>query len=410
MVQKLSNQHKGDDFEKLVFKKLKELIEKQDIPGVSRYNEIFLHKQYASKTAPEVMLNPDITIEIYPNSEKKVWSNLIVIECKNHKRKIDNSIYREFVGNLSDYPRSGIRGIMISSKGFTQQVITLARKDNIALVVLSEESDWETFVWRQINRFEQDQFKYRVLIGEASTNSPIVYCESSFITISDLLQECGIPMSKALCIPFIGDDDICKKVNSILQETKFMIKESFINRCISLIAPDYKFDFVEMQEDYLGKCDFKKHLITINSTLNEHRRNFTIAHELGHIVLHSHIVENLSSVEDRENDMNMITNESAKSRMEYQANTFASFLLMPEKTFYIEVDKLFKEKRITTGKLYHDYQLCNIHDCDFVVGALSYKFNVSKEAVIVRLKRAKLYIEGDRCNPLKEHLRHCKWW
>lgn len=41
MVQKLSNQHKGDDFEKLVFKKLKELIEKQDIPGVSRYNEIF---------------------------------------------------------------------------------------------------------------------------------------------------------------------------------------------------------------------------------------------------------------------------------------------------------------------------------------------------------------------------------
>lgn len=149
------------------------------------------------------MLNPDITIEIYPNSEKKVWSNLIVIECKNHKRKIDNSIYREFVGNLSDYPRSGIRGIMISSKGFTRQVITLARKDNIALVVLSEESDWETFVWRQINRFEQDQFKYRVLIGEASTNSPIVYCESSFITISDLLQECGISMSKALCIPLL---------------------------------------------------------------------------------------------------------------------------------------------------------------------------------------------------------------
>ena len=57
MAKKLSNQHKGDSFEKLVFAKLKELIENQDIPGVSRYNEIFLHKQYASKTAPDIMLN-----------------------------------------------------------------------------------------------------------------------------------------------------------------------------------------------------------------------------------------------------------------------------------------------------------------------------------------------------------------
>lgn len=43
MVSKSSNQHKGDSFEKLVFAKLKELIESQDVPGISRYNEIFLH-------------------------------------------------------------------------------------------------------------------------------------------------------------------------------------------------------------------------------------------------------------------------------------------------------------------------------------------------------------------------------
>lgn len=44
-------------------------------------------------------------------------------------------MYREFVGNLSDYPRSGVRGMMISSVGFTQQVIRLAQSDNIALAV-----------------------------------------------------------------------------------------------------------------------------------------------------------------------------------------------------------------------------------------------------------------------------------
>ena len=410
MAKKFNNQHKGDYFENLVFKKLKELIKNQDIPGVSRYNEIFLHKQYASKTAPDVMLNPDITIEVYSNSNKETWSNLLVVECKNHGRKIDNSIYREFVGNLSDYPRSGVRGIMVSSAGFTQQVITLAQSDNIALVVLSEQSDWETIIWRKINSFEQHQFGHKVLTGEASTSYPIVYSGNSFVTVSDLLQECGIPMSKALHIPCMEDNVICKKVEDILQNTKYLIKENFIDCCFSLIAPNYKFDFVEMQEDCLGKCDFKEHVITINSSLSKHRQNFTIAHELGHIALHSSIVENLFSIEDRESDKNTIISKSIYGRMEYQANTFASYLLMPNIPFMAEVNKLFKENWITTGRLYHDYQPCNIRDCNVVVGALSSKFNVSQEAVIVRLKRANLYIEGERCNPLHEHMRRNSWW
>ena len=410
MAKKFNNQHKGDYFENLVFKKLKELIKNQDIPGVSRYNEIFLHKQYASKTAPDVMLNPDITIEVYSNSNKETWSNLLVVECKNHGRKIDNSIYREFVGNLSDYPRSGVRGIMVSSAGFTQQVITLAQSDNIALVVLSEQSDWETIIWRKINSFEQHQFGHKVLTGEASTSYPIVYSGNSFVTVSDLLQECGIPMSKALHIPFMEDNVICKKVEDILQNTKYLIKENFIDCCFSLIAPNYKFDFVEMQEDCLGKCDFKEHVITINSSLSKHRQNFTIAHELGHIALHSSIVENLFSIEDRESDKNTIISKSIYGRMEYQANTIASYLLMPNIPFMAEVNKLFKENWITTGRLYHDYQPCNIRDCNVVVGALSSKFNVSQEAVIVRLKRANLYIEGERCNPLHEHMRRNSWW
>ena len=410
MAKKFNNQHKGDYFENLVFKKLKELIKNQDIPGVSRYNEIFLHKQYASKTAPDVMLNPDITIEVYSNSNKETWSNLLVVECKNHGRKIDNSIYREFVGNLSDYPRSGVRGIMVSSAGFTQQVITLAQSDNIALVVLSEQSDWETIIWRKINSFEQHQFGHKVLTGEASTSYPIVYSGNSFVTVSDLLQECGIPMSKALHIPFMEDNVICKKVEDILQNTKYLIKENFIDCCFSLIAPNYKFDFVEMQEDCLGKCDFKEHVITINSSLSKHRQNFTIAHELGHIALHSSIVENLFSIEDRESDKNTIISKSIYGRMEYQANTFASYLLMPNIPFMAEVNKLFKENWITTGRLYHDYQPCNIRDCNVVVGALSSKFNVSQEAVIVRLKRANLYIEGERWKPLHEHMRRNSWW
>lgn len=404
MSKKISTKQKGDSFELLVFEKLKSLIESQNIPGVSKYNDIFLHKQYPSKTSPNVMLNPDITIEVYGTAEKKTWSNLLVFECKNHNRKIDNSIYREFVGNLSDYPRSGVRGVMVSSVGFTQQVITLAESDNIALVVVSKECDWGTIVWRQINNIEQNQFKYRVIIGETSTNYPIVCLKNQFITIYDLLQDCGLPMSKALYVPYMTDEEICEKVNEILQITSHLVTESFLNRCLSSIATEYKLSFTEMQEDCLGKCDFKNQIITINSNLSQHRKNFTIAHELGHILLHSRIIESLYSIEERESDKSTIISKSIHERMEYQANVFASYLLMPDIPFLIEVNKLFKEYRITTGRLYHDNQLCNKRDCLMIVGALSTLFNVSQEAVIIRMKRAKLYVEGDSCNLIKDKM------
>ena len=407
MSKKISTKQKGDSFEVLVFDKLKSLIEDQNIPGVSRYNKIFLHKQYPSKTAPNVMLNPDITIEVYGTAEKKTWSNLLVFECKNHNRKIDNSIYREFVGNLSDYPRSGVRGIMVSSVGFTQQVITLATSDNIALVVVSEECDWGTIVWRQINNIEQNQFRYKVIIGETSTNYPIVCLKNQFITIYDLLQDCGLPMSKALYVPYMSDDEICKKANEILQITSHLTNENFLNRCISSVAADYQLIFTDMQEDCLGKCDFKNHIITINSNLSQHRQNFTIAHELGHILLHSRIIEDLYSIEERESDKVTIINKSIHARMEYQANTFASFLLMPDIPFLTEVNKLFKEYRINTGQLYHDNQLCNKRDCIMIVGTLSKMFNVSQEAVIVRMKKADLYKEGNGCSHIKEIMHAC---
>lgn len=403
-----SNQYKGDHFERLVFQKLQDLIEEEKVPGVSKYYQVFFHKEYPSKTAPEFMLNPDITIEVYSNSEKKSWSNLIVVECKNRKRKIDHTVYCEFVGNLEDYPRSGVRGILVSSVGFTREVVTLAKKDNIALAILKEESIWEPIIWRKINSLEEIQFEHKVLLGEASTKNPVVYWGNSFITIADLLHIYGVQTSHALIVPFMNENRICNIVKDILNATNsnYQIGTSFINNCFLQIAPNYKLDFVELQEDCLGICDFNSKVITINSTLIEGRKNFTIAHELGHIVLHSSITQHLYSIEDRERVANMTIDKFMYDRMEYQANLFASFLLMPKPQFEYEVAMIFYKYRITRGRLYYDNQPCNIKNYNLVIGELSKKFNVSKEAVVVRMKRENLYEDASRCRSLGESLRY----
>lgn len=58
------------------------------------------------------------------------------------------------------------------------------------------------------------------------------------------------------------------------------------------------------------------------------RTRFTLAHELGHILIHS----NLPSSE--------LLNSSNSKRIEYEANLFASFLLMPESTFSQDINGL----------------------------------------------------------------------
>lgn len=54
------------------------------------------------------------------------------------------------------------------------------------------------------------------------------------------------------------------------------------------------------------------------------RQRFTIAHEIGHIILHHEAGESINEIDYRTSDKNF-------NRKEFQANAFASALLMPEK-------------------------------------------------------------------------------
>ena len=81
--------------------------------------------------------------------------------------------------------------------------------------------------------------------------------------------------------------------------------------------------------------------------------------------------------------------------MEFQANSFASYLLMPHAEFIYEVNRLFEEYFIRKGYLYLDSQSCNKQNVLTILGVLSTKFNVSKEAVKNRLLNEKLLVIED---------------
>jgi len=78
---------------------------------------------------------------------------------------------------------------------------------------------------------------------------------------------------------------------------------------------------------------------------NEELSRFTIAHEIGHMILHSGIykIANVSTLEKYNEFRNSIT-EVEYSRLEGQANIFAGCLLVPTQILVAEYNKILKER------------------------------------------------------------------
>lgn len=117
----------------------------------------------------------------------------------------------------------------------------------------------------------------------------------------------------------------------------------------------------------------KKTLIKVNSDIPyDEKRRFTIAHEIGHYLLHDKL--NLEIHSENTNTLNWFkaTEEQAKKGIqEWEANDFASELLMPEELFRKET----KNKRFSPQ----------------LVRELSNRFKTSLTSTVYRLLSLNIY-------------------
>ncbi len=170
---------------------------------------------------------------------------------------------------------------------------------------------------------------------------------------------------------------------------------------------DFDYTYKEgLSEKFLGKFDFVNKVIYIYNGLKEKkgRENFTIAHEVGHLILHYPLY--LTQCLDDEDDPQLLpfsltssselvdcTNNRHDSSLEWQANYFASCFLMPAERFksaFFYCLKQFGIKNRGFGFLYVDKQKCNIDNFFRVTDSLMNRFKTSREATFVRLKQLEL--------------------
>lgn len=165
----------------------------------------------------------------------------------------------------------------------------------------------------------------------------------------------------------------------------------------------------------LGSCHFPSRTIQVDPALlaNTARFNFTLAHEIGHLILHRKLKLNFGEldtpvghIQDNRSHIHLGRRQARTARewLEWQADYFASGLLMPRSTVrQAIVDKqagLGINRR--QGYIYLDNQSANVVAYRNVLYHLQFTYQVSRTVVNIRLKH--LGLLEDRRNFNVKHI------
>ena len=184
-------------------------------------------------------------------------------------------------------------------------------------------------------------------------------------------------------VRFIPEEKIEEKAISLLEKAEqreiYQFKSFTPVDLITETILKLQIRFADLNQDLqgvLGALDINNKTIWVDSGLDDDnnfttksRCNFTIAHEIGHHILHKKLYneENIQFYHYRDSQNNTI------KQMETQADLFASYLLMP------------------TIPLMRKLSSINQHQpFEKTLFELTRFFIVSKEAMIIRLKKLSL--------------------
>lgn len=145
----------------------------------------------------------------------------------------------------------------------------------------------------------------------------------------------------------------------------------------------------------LGQFTFQPRQIAIDKVLpyDSPRFRWTLSHEVGHLVLHRKLNPKLISRDgpsfvDTRTELRFIRTArwSALDWVEWQANQFASALLLPRPVVLAAVCAAQLELNIPRpGSIYLDDQPCNLRDCIALLRRVAGRLNVSRSMLRFRL-------------------------
>ena len=372
----------AEEYEKKVYDFISQLVVDGEMPGATKHAKVYLHKTYYDQY--NVSINPDISIEVFRTKESERPSLYILIECKwSDHHAVNSGDYTEFCGNIKRLNETAVKGYMVTNTGFPEPAIIRSKGLNngpstgVGLIVFNDSgADW--IVERNLRNFNSLQTKMAILKGDAASTTPVLFVDNQFCNFIDHLISLDVPIKEVFTptVPWLSNDEISKIAENIGRNF-LPISIYRLQTILKFIYPSATIVYKQMPTGLYGSFDFNEDILYISKDIEQdiYRTNFTIAHEIGHLVLHKQIVQKYYNSTTGSQIFGLA--DAVIAKLEIQANKFASSLLMPKQLFLYETARRITQLGIRFP-LFKDNQKVNIQDCNSVCAYLRSFFQVSR--------------------------------
>lgn len=366
-------------------------------------------------------VSPAISLETY-HSEKLLKEHLPShVEAYEF---VDGVLQEdELYGLHGRYVGKYMKLFIVSSSGLLPKVRALATEMHIGYVRLNPNSKMTSddyILRRSIEDHTKYQHDLMVLTGEKTMTTPILIMDGSMLTssLADVLTAKGVVVKshRLLEIPFLSNDEIEKIADDLTE--KDVVERIRMFKCLSKWDIDPSIDTLDYTDLSIDPFIYaeshglshttevieaqsqlallevgKKHVILNSGGLDNYNRfRFSMAHEFGHYILHSHLFKEQGVVSVGESDETLSISSNDSRRIEYQANLFASYLLMPKALVATIYEHLFETQ---IHQVYGDSLRALYYNPDQretwvpynnVVGKMAKLLGVSLQAMNIRLQ------------------------
>ena len=415
----------GDSLELKIFNLFESEIAADRFFAKSECCKIFRKKGYYSRDRGKKIIF-DISIEIsLPGSD--CYSFLVLVECKNYKHSVPVDDAEEFFAKVQQISGCNVKGVIACTNGFQEGTLTYCKSKGIGALRYFDNSDfkWVLYrspsnihLWGEINYNSREIHRGLTSIAHLSRHFDFYCCYEDRYTYSlkaFLLDLAASGMSTRSevsrvtnsfeetqpLVDFVAKNEIENVATSILEQIKYADGPVPLDKICDWQSAEVglvtKIGVLPTARDLkagaLGRIRFDLLEITIFDLpdTSEARQRFTLAHELGHYFLrHSRYINSeYCDIADLKLNGYSVSKTDDIRRMDWQANYFASCLLLPRPKLIEDVLHLAEERNVRNrgfGLLYLDEQKCNTAIYSSITSHLKLRYKVSGLALKLRLE------------------------
>lgn len=405
---------KGDAFEERTHKFFLQQIQEDQFWARKECCQVFAKKGYYSKDRGKNIVF-DVSIEITLPGESR-YSVLVLIECKNYSTSVPVDDVEEFWAKVQQVAGGNVKGIFASTNAFQGSAQTFAKSKGFGLLRFFNGENFKWILTRSPSTFSSSNLsvseaELKIALSKEEFTSTYYDC-CGFAkavyshSVNHILEQIFTGGDSRInlqyfaflrspekgsreVVKFVAKEEIEALANTSLDQTGY--KEGIVNlekicnwqqqECGLIVKTEVHSPYGDR---VLGSLSFVPPRITLfkGSDQRRERIRFTLAHEIGHLILgHKEYMwrEYTEESDFNPESVNVLGSKDI-ARMEWQANYFASCLLLPKNVVSREFLQIANELKLYNkgfGVLYVDKQPINLKNFIITTNRLKIIFRAS---------------------------------